>query len=80
MHDLNLARAKSAKTRSERQRRHDVDQHVLVDIMAPPAQAQAPKGVQVHRPERSGAGFARHQWLSPLPLLQNLSRSLSLLG
>ena len=55
-----------------RRRRHDVDQHVLVDIMTPLAQAQATEGVQVHRPERSGAGFATHEWFSPLPLMANL--------
>ena len=37
-----------------------LDQHLLVVIIALSAEAQAPKGVQVHRPERSGAGFARH--------------------
>ena len=80
MHDLNLARAKLAKIRSERQRRHDVDQHLLVDTMTVPTHARAPKGVQVHRPERSGAGFARHEWFSPLSHLQNLPRTFPCLG
>ena len=46
----------------KRQRRHNVDQHLLVDTMTLPAHTQAPTGVQVHRPERSGVGFARHEW------------------
>ena len=37
-----------------------LDQHMLVVIIALSTQAQAPMGVQVHRPERSGVGFARH--------------------
>ena len=34
--------------------------------MTLPTEPSAPKGVQVHRPERSGAAFARNQWLLPL--------------
>ena len=59
-----------------RQRRHNVDQHLLVDTMTLPAHAQAPKSVQVHRPERCGAGFARHEWFSPLLLVQTCLCSL----
>ena len=60
MHDLNLARARSTQTRSQSTAAMMLDQHLLVVIIALSAEAQAPKGVQVHRPERSGAGFARH--------------------
>ena len=57
-----------------------LDQHLLVDIIALSTQAQAPTGVQVHRPERSGVGFARHEWFSPLLLVHFLSCSLSSLA
>ena len=43
-----------------------LDQHLLVDIMTLPKEPSAPKGVQVHRPERSGAAIASNQWLLPL--------------
>ena len=57
-----------------------LDQHMLVVIIALSTQAQAPTGVQVHRPERSGVGFARHEWFSPLLLVHFLSCSLSSLA
>ena len=57
-----------------------LDQHLLVDIIALSTQAHAPTGVQVHRPERSGVGFARHEWFSPLLLVHFLSCSLSSLA
>ena len=57
-----------------------LDQHLLVDIIALSTQAQAPKGVQVHRPERSGVGFVRNEWFSPLLLVHFLSCSLSSLA
>ena len=57
-----------------------LDQHLLVDIIALSTQAQAPTGIQVYRPERSGVGFARHEWFSPLLLVHFLSCSLSSLA
>ena len=57
-----------------------LDQHMLVVIIALSTQAQAPTGVQVHRLERLGAGFARHEWFSPLLLVHFLSCSLSSLA
>ena len=50
-----------------------LDQHLLVDIMSLPIELSAPKGVQVHRPERSGAAIARNQWLLPLLTLNCFS-------
>ena len=50
-----------------------LDQHLLVVIIALSAEAQVPKGVQVHRPERSGAAIARNQWLLPLLTLNCFS-------
>ena len=55
-----------------------VDQHMLVVIIALSTQAQAPTGVQVHRPERSGVGFASNEWLWPLSIIESLLASLSL--
>ena len=57
-----------------------LDQHLLVVIIALSAEAQVPKGVQVHRPERSGVGFVRNEWFSPLLLVHFLSCSLSSLA
>ena len=62
MHDLNLARLDLRKPDHNRQQRHNVDQHLLVDTMTVPAHAQARTGVQVHRRERSGIDYARHEW------------------
>ena len=47
-----------------------LDQHSLVGIITLSTQAQAPTGVQVHRLERSGVVFAKHEWFSPLLLVQ----------